>query len=705
MSLKEIFTPKSIAIVGASNTKGKVGHDLFVNLEQGGYTGTIFPVNPKGDPILGHKCFKSVSEIEDPIDLALIIVAPKFALIAVEECVQKKVGGVIIISAGFKEVGGEGEEIENKIVAMCRAANIPVVGPNCLGVINPSEGVCMNASFAARMPLSGNVSFMSQSGALCTSVLDFATDRGFGFSKFISIGNKCDVDEMDLLTFLHEDPDTDVIMLYTEELKRGPEFIEAVRNITCGPNPKPVLAIKSGRTTAGAAAAASHTGSLAGSDAVYDAIFQQAGVIRVMTVDELFDYATAFAAKRYMKGRNVAIITNAGGPGILGTDMTCASGLELAKFPEELEAKLAKVLPATANIHNPVDVIGDAAADRYENSLEIVLENDQVDGALVILTPQSMTDALGTAKAVVDVFDKHDKPIVCAFMGVVDVSSGVKILQERGIPCYKFPENAAKSLRAVNMYAEWLDKQAVPEIKIKTDREKAAKIIADAMAAGKTSLGELDGAELIKCYDFPALPMALATSADEAAKIADEIGFPLVMKIVSPQIMHKSDAGGVKVGLKTVDEVRDAFDTIMTNAKNYKADAELQGVLVQKMAPKGEEVILGMMRYPTFGPLIMFGLGGVTVELFKDVNFRLAPLTSADAKNLIQGIQGVKLLEGFRGGPKADIAAIERMLISISEMVMNHPEIKELDINPLLVHPEGQGATVADILISLGTPE
>ncbi|MBI9083560.1 MAG: acetate--CoA ligase family protein [Desulfobacterales bacterium] len=709
--LDAIFSPRSLAVVGASTTPGKVGHDIFVNILKGGYTGTLYPVNPSARSVACVRAYPTLKDIPDEVDLAMIILPPKAALSAVEAAIEKKVKGLVIVSAGFREVGEAGRAIEDRMVAMCREAGVRMVGPNCLGVINPNPEVRLNASFSARMPESGNVSFISQSGALCTAVLDFAADREFGFSKFISIGNKADVDELDLLRYLHQDVNTEVIMIYLEELRRGFEFIEAVKEITSGDNPKPVLAIKSGRTSAGALAAASHTGALAGTEAVYDAIFQQSGIIRVESIDELFDFATAFAYKnesalgkmrrKVPEGNRVAIVTNAGGPGIVATDMTVSSGLRLAEFHEETIEVLASHLPSAANLHNPVDVIGDASQDRYENALAAVIRDEGVDGALVILTPQSMTNALGTAEAITRIARGSHKPILCCFMGIIDVSAGVKYLQAHGVPVYRFPENAAKAFGALYRYSKWLNRQVLAPFKLTHDTARASEIIADCLAAGKTYLGELDGLALLDCYGFNTLPTHLATTADEAAAIAEKMELPVVMKIVSPQIIHKSDAGGVQVGLVSTDGVRTAFNEIVANALAFAPDAEITGVLVQKMAPGGVETILGMNRYPIFGPMLMFGLGGIFVEIFKDVLFRLAPITRNSARRMVREIKGYKLLQGYRGTPPTDIEALEKAMVGLSDLVTRHPQIMELDINPMLVHPKGNGITVADCRIIL----
>jgi acetyltransferase len=714
--LDAIFSPQSVAVIGASTTPGKVGHDIFVNILKGGYTGTLYPVNPNARSISSVRAYRSLVEIPDPLDLGIVILPPKAALPAVQEAVAKGVKGIVIVSAGFREIGPEGRAIEDRIVATCREAGVRLIGPNCLGVINPLAAVRLNASFSARMPKAGNVSFISQSGALCTAVLDFAADRNFGFSKFISIGNKADVDELDLLRYLHRDHDTEVILIYVEELRRGPEFITAVKEITCGDyRPKPVLVIKSGRTSAGAQAAASHTGSLAGTEGVYDAIFLQSGIIRVDSIDELFDFATAFAYKNESElgkmrrkvpaGNRVAIVTNAGGPGIVATDMTMVSGLELASFKAETVETLASHLPSTANLHNPVDIIGDASIDRYENALGAVIRDENVDGAMVILTPQSMTDVLGTAEAIARIARRSFKPIMCCFMGVVDVSPGVKYLQERGIPVYKFPENAAKAFGALYRYSKWLNRQHLAQYHLTFDRERAAAIIRDCLARGKTRLGELEGIGILESYGFTVLPTRLAASAEEAAALGAEIGFPVVMKIVSEQILHKSDAGGVIVGIDNADAARQAYETILARARGYKPDAVVDGVLVQKMAPAGTEVILGLNRYPVFGPLLMFGIGGIFVEVFQDVTFRLAPIGRNEARRMVRQIKGYKLLQGFRGKPKGDIECIEKSLVSLSHMAINHPEIVELDINPLLVHAERQGATAADCRMILKAPD
>jgi len=700
--LDAIFAPETIAVVGASTQKGKVGHDIFANILSGGYKGTLYPVNPKARSVLSVKCYTSITNIPDPIDLAMIILPPKAALASVQACIAKGVKGIVIVSAGFKEVGGEGAGIEKQIKSLCTDAGVRLVGPNCLGVINPSPKVSLNASFSSRMPAPGNVSFISQSGALCTAVLDYAADKGFGFSKFISIGNKADVDELDLLRYYHKDPDTDVVMIYMEELSRSAEeFITEVRKMTSGTNPTHVIAIKSGSSAAGARAAASHTGALAGSDVIYDGLFTMSGILRCKTVNQLFDYAQAFAANKYPTGDRVAIVTNAGGPGIMATDMSEQSGLRLAQFSEETITELRKYLPVTANFHNPVDVIGDAAKDRYENTLATVLADRGVDAVLIILTPQSMTDAIGTAEAIVRIAQNTIKPILCAFMGIVDVSDGVKLLQAHKVPVYQFPESAARSLGALREGMKWLFRKILPQYNLVYDKDKAGKIIHKYLSRGRHVLGELDGNEILKCYGFNILPMALAKTAAQAKDIARDLGYPVVMKIVSAQILHKSDAGGVRVRLENDQDVETAFTDIMKNAGKYDPDAQLEGVLVQQMAPAGKEVILGVTRDPVFGHAVMFGLGGIFVEVYKDVAFRLSPMGRNVARRMVKSIKGYPILKGLRGESASDIEEIEKNIVSLKALVDDHPMIRELDINPLFVHETGKKTTVADIIIRL----
>lgn len=696
--LEAIFCPASVAVVGASGRPGSVGRAVFHNILQGDYTGTIYPVNIKARSVCGVRAYAGLTDIPDQVDLVVVIVpAPAVAAVA-REAAELGVKGLVVISAGFKETGEVGAAYQEEIIAICRQHDMRLVGPNCLGVINTDEQVRLNASFARRRANPGRIAFISQSGALCTAVLDFAAKRNIGFSKFISVGNKADIGELALIRYLHEDPQTRVIMMYVEELRHGFEFIDTVREITGGANPTPILAIKSGRSAEGAAAASSHTGSIAGSEAVYDALFQQAGVFRVQTIEELFDYAVAFASQPLPRSNRMAIITNAGGPGIMATDVTIHSGLQLARFSSETTEVLKSCLPSTANIHNPVDVIGDAGMERYRDALEAVLNDENVDGVIFILTPQSMTDIEATAEIIPDLARRSGKPVVASFMGLLDVTKGAEYLESHGIPHYPFPEAAARAMGALYRHTHWIHRQHFKEIEFAPDRQAVRDIISRALAAGTTYLGEVEGNEILAAYGFPILPASLAVSRDDAAAAVAEFG-PCAFKIVSPQIIHKSDVGGVRVGITTPAEAAAAYDEIMAVVREKEPEAELQGIYIQKMAAPGIETILGINRYRIFGPLIMFGLGGIFVEIFKDVSFRLAPIRRNGARFMVRSIKAYPMLNGARGAAISDTDALELCLLRLSALAIDHPEIAELDINPLIIHEHG--CSVADCRIFL----
>lgn len=698
--LTAIFSPASVAVVGASNRPDSVGRAVFKNILASDYSGIIYPVNPKAKSICGVRAYPTMGNIPDQVDLAVLIVPAAQTPAVAREAAAKGVKALIVISAGFRETGPAGAAIEQELVAVCLEHGMRLVGPNCLGIINTDPLTGLNASFARQKAKPGNIAFISQSGALCTAVLDFAAKKNIGFSKFISVGNKADIGELALIRYLHDDPQTKVIMLYVEELRHGAEFIEVVREITGGENPTPILAIKAGRTAEGAAAVSSHTGSLAGSEAVYNALFEQSGVFRAQSIEELFDYAVAFANQPLPRSNRMAIITNAGGPGIIATDVTIHSGLKLAALGEATTEVLRSHLPASANIHNPVDVIGDARSDRYQAALEAVLHDENVDGVIFILTPQSMTEIEETAAIIPELARKSGKPVVASFMGLMDVSKGIEILEQHRIPHYHFPEAAARAMSALYQYSCWLHRQHLEEIALPVDRTAAAKVIRRALKNGSQYLGEVEGNEILAAYGFSVLPSRLAVSADEAAAAVAEFG-PCAMKIVSPQIVHKSDVGGVRVGVATPAEAQRAYAEIIAAARRHLPEAEVHGVFVQRMAARGVEVILGIKRYPAFGPLLMFGLGGIFVEIFKDVSFRLAPIRHNGARHMVRSIKAYPMLDGARGAAVADQEELERCLLRLSRLATDHPEIAELDINPLMVHEQGKGCSVADCRILL----
>lgn len=702
--LNAIFSPASIAVIGASSRAGSVGRAVFKNLLESDYSGILYPVNIKATSVCGVRAYANLAAIPDGVDLAVLIVPAAMTPAVAREAAAKGVRGLIVISAGFRETGPQGAAIEEELLAVCRQHAIRLVGPNCLGVINtdPAEG--FNASFARRRANPGSIAFISQSGALCTAVLDFAAKKNIGFSKFISVGNKADIGELALIRYLHKDPRTRVIMLYVEELRHGAEFIETVREITGGPNPTFILAVKSGRTSEGAAAVSSHTGSLAGSEAVYNALFEQSGVFRAQSIEELFDVAVALASQPLPASNRIAIVTNAGGPGIIATDVTIHSGLRLARFSETTLETLRSHLPVAANVKNPVDVIGDARSDRYQAALAAVLNDENVDGVIFILTPQSMTEIEETAASIPALARRSGKPVVASFMGLMDVSRGIEILEQNGIPHYHFPEGAARAMGALYQYASWLHRQHLKEFPLEVEKKRAAALIAAALAQGRRYLGEVEGNEILAAYGFPVLPALLATDPDEAAAAVERFG-PCAMKVVSPQIVHKSDVGGVRVGVASAAQARESYAAIVESARHHVPEAEIQGVYMQRMAAPGVEVILGIKRYRSFGPLLMFGLGGIFVEIFKDVSFRLAPIRHNGARHMVRAIKAYPMLNGARGAAVADQEELERCLLRLSMLAVDHPAIAELDINPLMVHPRGQGCSVADCRILLQEEE
>ena len=703
--IEAIMNPSSIAVVGATNRPGSVGLAVFRNILTASFQGVLYPVNPKAKSVQSVKAYAKLMDIPDDVDLAVVIVPAEIVPSILEEAGQKQVKAAIIITAGFKEVGGHGVELEQRLKEMATKYGIRLVGPNCLGVINNDKNVRMNASFATKMPKAGDIAFISQSGALCTAVLDYAEGRNIGFSKFVSFGNKADVNEADLLRYLKDDPATNVILMYLEDITNGREFLEIAREITWQAH-KPILAIKSGHSAEGARAAASHTGSLAGSDSAYDAIFYQSGILRVEGVDELFNRAIAFAKQPIPKGNRIAIVTNAGGPGIMATDAAIRHNLKIATLSEDTKQKLKQELPSTASIENPVDVIGDATHERYESAIRHLLVDENVDGGIVILTPQAMTDVLETAEIVPHVAKDINKPVLCSFMGIVDVSEGIRYLEEHGIPNYAFPEAAVRAMASMVFYGNLLSLDKREVRRVTADRDSAAAIIKRRLA-GKDSyyMPEREANEILQYYGFPVLKSVLAKSLSQVDEAVEEVIFPVAMKICSPDIVHKFEAGGVRLKIKTKEEARRTFEEIVENAKEFAPSAKIDGVLIERMARRGVEVILGAVRDEKFGPICMFGLGGTFVEAMKDVTFRLAPMWEISAEIMIRTIKAYRILKGVRGAPPCDIDSIKDCVLRLSQMLAEHPEIAELDINPLIVYPEGQGCVVADSRVLLKNPQ
>ena len=694
--LESLFDPKSVAVIGASREEGKVGHDIVKNLVQYGYAGKVFPVNPKADDILGLKCYHSIPEIAEKIDLAVIVIPAKFVLTAIDELIAKQVPASIIITAGFKETGVEGAKLEKVLAEKVSAAGMRVLGPNCLGLIDTHAN--LNASFAQGMPKRGNIAFFSQSGALGTAILDWALGEDIGFSKFVSLGNKMDLSETELLEAVADDPHTDVILGYIEGVKDGAAFLRAAERAS---RRKPVIITKSGSTAAGAKAASSHTGALAGSESAFKAAFKQAGIIRANSVQDLFDFALGFSSRRVPTGPNLVIVTNAGGPGIIAADAVERSTMRMAQLSKETIDNLHDKLPHTAALYNPVDVIGDAKPDRYQVALANTLADPRVDAALVILTPQGMTDPDGVAQVVTKAAAGTSKPILASFMGGPRVEEGAKKLMTSGIPSYQFPERMVATIEAMYNYKVWRDKPKAAPFDAPRQKEKVAEIIAKARKSGRLELGESEAREVVTAYGFQVPKSMLARTTVEAIVAGEEVGYPLVMKIASPDILHKSDIGGVKVGIQDPSETRRTFVAMMDNARRRMPEAEIWGVLVQQMVGGGKEVILGMNRDPQFGPMIMFGLGGIYVEALKDVSFRIAPLATEDAEEMIREIHAYALLRGVRGEKPVNFDAIKESLLRLSLLVTDFPEVVELDINPLKVFSDNQMPIAIDARLTV----
>lgn len=692
-----IFNPSSIAVIGASEDRRKVGHVIFRNLIEQGFKGKVYPVNVKRKEILGRKCYSSVKDIPEKVDLAIIAIPAKGVLPVIKDCADQGVKGVVVITAGFREIGGEGIQLEKEITKIVKEAKMKMVGPNCLGVINTFNN--MNATFAPNLPPSGRVSFFSQSGALGVALIDWAIENDFGFNKFVSLGNKADLNETDFLEYFGNDPDTDVILGYIEDIKDGKRFLEIAQKVA---KIKPVIIIKSGSTEAGARAASSHTGALAGSDRALTEAFKKAGIIRVNGIEELFEMAEIFKVKKLPKGNRLLVITNAGGPGIIAADTADRLGIRLDPMSKSSIEAIVDKLPPTASLYNPIDVIGDATSERYKVVLEQAIKDEAVDGICVILTPQAVTDTENVAKEIININKISEKPIFTCFIGGKKVKSAVKILKSQQVPCYSDPSVAINSYRKLIDFSIIKNKKEpeIPKIEILPENKEKVKLILEVLEnAGVTSIGDENTTEILALYGFNFPKKALARTPEEAVEIAEKIGYPVVLKVSSPNILHKTDVGGVKLNLKNAEEVYNGFIDITLNVKRFMSGAYIKGVMVYEMVTGGKEIILGVSYDKTFGHMIMFGLGGIYVEVLKDVSFRITPVSKEEAYEMIEEIKGSKILEGVRGEPPYDKENIVDKILRLSQLVTDFPIIKEVDINPYVVKHKGGIALDARMII------
>lgn len=698
-SLTSFFNPKSVAIIGASKSPGKIGNVIVKNIISSGYTGKVFPVNPKEKEIEGLICYPSINAVPETIELAVISIPATLVLDIATACGNIGVKNLVVITAGFKETGKEGLRLEHKLAEICRSYKMSMLGPNCFGFIDTHTPI--NASFSTGFPLEGEIAFISQSGAMVISILDWSHSVGLGFSKFISLGNKADLTESHFIENAADDPHTKVILCYIEDVENGPLFLETARRAS---RKKPIVILKSGTSQAGARAASSHTGALAGSNIAYEAAFRQCGVIRAGSMPELFDLAIAFANQPVPRGERVAIITNSGGPGIVATDNIELKNLKMARFTRETVEQLRKELPAESNIYNPVDVLGDAKADRYRFALNKVLADQGVDSAVVLLCPGGVTEPVDTARAMVEMSRIYPaKPLFAAYMGGKQIEEGAKLLSAAKIPCFPFPEPVISSISGMTSYhrvknsSENKERQSFDNVDFKT----VETIFENVRTDKRLVLLGSEAAKVLTAYGITTTATELATQPEEAAELADEMGYPVVLKIASPKIMHKTDVGGVITGLDSYEKVRKGFIEIIEKIQRYMPRTVIYGVEVQKMMPKGTELIIGMTRDVQFGPLIAFGLGGIYVNLIKDVSFRLANgLTDTEIKKMITETKAYTLLRGYRGEKPADIQAIVEVIGRFAQLVTDFSEITEVDINPIFAYNRGASAVDVKITIS-----
>jgi len=690
-----LLYPKSIAVIGASRTPGKVGYEILSNLLDGGFEGQIIPVNPSADEILGLSCLHDLNMYTGNIDLAVIAVPTASVPGAVESSIRAEAKAIAVITAGFRETGPAGTKLQSEITQLCSKAGVRLLGPNCLGLINTRHR--MNASFSKRMPKAGGISVLSQSGALCTAMLDWALARGLGLAKVVSIGNKADLNETDFLSEFTADEQTKVIVGYLESITSGDKFIKTAR---LAASTKPLVLLRAGVTKAGMKAASAHTGGLAGDDIAYAAAFKRAGVIRAETFDSLFDYAAALSMQPLPKGNRVAIITNAGGPAVMAADAIEQSGMKVATLNGYNAGNLKKELPPAAIISNPIDVLGDADPKRYVTAVSAAQKDDSVDAVIVILTPHAMTKPAETIRAIA-ASGSDDKPILAVILGSADAMPERKELADCNLPDYPSPERAVAALRAMYEYGAWRKHPARVVTRFPVNRRRVERIISRHLKTNHIQMGEVETKEILRAYDFNVPDGHVADTPEEAVEIAERIGFPVAMKIVSPDIVHKSDVGGIKLNISSPDQVRDTFDLLTLRVSRRAPEARLNGVYVEKMCICGLEVILGMTSDSQFGPMLMFGLGGTFVDVLKDVSCYLAPITADEAMEMLMETRSYALLKGARGQADVDLSEITGGLQRISQLATDFPQIEELNINPFFVGSLGTKAMVVDARISL----
>ncbi len=700
-SLDPILRPRSIAVVGASRRKNSIGNAILRHLIEGGFTGPVFPINPSADSVAAVPAFASVKDLPIAPDLAFIVVPKERALDAVQECGEKGVKGLVVITAGFREVGGAGIALEQELSDTVQRYGMRMVGPNCMGVLNTSTAISMNGTFAPYMPPIGPIAFMSQSGAMGMTILDYASEYGIGISQFVSVGNKTDVSGNALTEYWRDDDEVGVILMYLESFGSPRSFVSLARETT---RKKPILVVKAGRSEAGAKAASSHTGALAQVDIATDALLAQCGVLRADSVEELFDAALAFSKAPLPRGNRVAILTNAGGPGIIIADACEACGLEVAPLSEESQAKLREILPEEASVSNPVDMIASASPEQVERATRIVVADEGIDALIASYVPLALEAPL-VARAIRDGAEGVDKPVLAVLMSKRGLPQGMAELQESPIPAYRFPESAARALGAMWKHSRWHERPPETVRRFDVAAKRVDEVIAAALDEGRDQLTLMEGLEVLDAYGIPVAPWAVVHSVDGAVAAGDQMGYPVVLKPVSADILHKTEAGAVRMDLEAADEVAEAFGFLDALLLETGPNARQEGVLVQRMLKGGRETIVGMTWEPRFGPIVMVGLGGVYVEVLKDVAFRVQPVSNEDAGEMIRSLRGYRILEGVRGEPGVDLDLLAEVVERTSQLVGDHPEIREMDINPFLAFPEADSCAAVDARFRIGPVE
>ncbi|HUT27428.1 MAG TPA: acetate--CoA ligase [Methanomassiliicoccales archaeon] len=694
--MRELFEPTSVAVIGASQDDNKVGHIILRNIIESGFKGELHPVNPRYQKVLGLRCYPSVKEVPVNIEMAVIVVPAKFVLQVMEECGEKGVKAVIVISAGFKEVGLEGAQLEKRLGEISKKYGMRVLGPNCLGLVNTHHH--MNATFANETPRQGNIAISSQSGAICVVVLDWAANINIGFSKFVSVGNKLDVDEGHLLEYLRDDPETKVIGMYIEGADRGREFLRQAELTT---RVKPVIALKAGRTSSGAKAASSHTGAMSGSDKVYDAAMRQAGVVRVKDIEELFDLLQAFSTMPLPQGEGVAIVTNAGGLGVMAADACSDFGLTMATFEASTVEKLKLKLPPAASLYNPIDVVGDADAERYDHAVRTVMDDPNVACVLALLAPTDLVDITSVARTLTAFAGSSPKPIVTSFVGGKGMMTSIDMLKAAGIPNYPSPDRGIRALSAMMEHGRSMERsEPLPIKRLDADREAVEDVIFSVRSEGRLQLSEAEGKRILRAYGIATPKEGIAHDLPSAIELANSIGYPVVMKVESPDIAHKTDVGGVVLNIDSPEEMTRSYEIMLSKVREKMPRARVTGVSVQKMI-KGREVIVGMVRDEQFGPVITFGLGGIFVEIMRDVTQGIAPLDRNEVGRMVRSIKAYPMLTGARGNISGDVPALVDVILKVSQLSMEFPSIEELEMNPVMVGDEGTGVTAVDALVTI----